>query len=186
MNFIRLIFYFSFAGNILIHWGLTGSREDTENISFRFALVFLCISSVSAIFFGIFYTFILCPLKLESLSPVVFLIFIYIVFYILNALLKSKNKSLNLNAKGFHIIMVVYAIAVTTGFLPIKPLRIFISAFACAFGALAAAWFLENIMKRLDLEDIPQVFKGSPIRLISVGLMAMAFYGIEISFFSLV
>ncbi len=53
---------------------------------------------------------------------------------------------------------------------------------AAGLGYWLASLLLESIRDRLELSDLPDAFKGAPAMLISAGLMAMAFMGIDAAF----
>ena len=52
------------------------------------------------------------------------------------------------------------------------------------YGYVAATGFLEAIMERLELERVPEPFRGAPLRFLSAALMALAFAGVDAGFFS--
>lgn len=186
MKMAGLVFYFCFAGNVLIRWGLPGSRKDSEGLSFLSALMFLLVTSATSLLYGVLYRIILFPINLEAFVPIAFLFCIFLIYTAADAMLKAKKgRSMVLKNKSFHFAMAIYAVAMFSGSKPMQAGWMFFYGLAAGFGYLAAGWMLENIMQRLDLENIPEKFRGAPIRLLSAGLMALAFYGIEISFFAI-
>lgn len=50
-------------------------------------------------------------------------------------------------------------------------------AFATALGYGLAMILFAGLREHLELNDVPKAFKGLPIALITVGIMAMAFMG---------
>ena len=52
-----------------------------------------------------------------------------------------------------------------------------VNGFASALGFTIAIILMAGIRERMEYNDIPKVFKGFPITLITATLMAMAFYG---------
>ena len=52
-----------------------------------------------------------------------------------------------------------------------------IYAVATALGFALALVLFAGIRERLDVEDVPEAFRGVPIALITAGLLAMAFMG---------
>ena len=51
------------------------------------------------------------------------------------------------------------------------------SALGASIGFLLAIVLLASIREKLELNDIPEKFKGVPIALVTIGLMSLAFYG---------
>ncbi len=48
---------------------------------------------------------------------------------------------------------------------------------ATALGFMLALVLFAGLRERLELEDVPKAFKGTPIALITAGILAMAFMG---------
>lgn len=55
------------------------------------------------------------------------------------------------------------------------PVRVCGLSFGCGFGFLLAVWLLSCGMRRADNPDMPEAFRGTPVMLIYVGLISLAF-----------
>ena len=58
-------------------------------------------------------------------------------------------------------------------------IEMIVNALGSSIGFLIAIVFLAAIRERIDIADVPEVFKGFPISLVTVGLMSMAFMGFQ-------
>ena len=52
-----------------------------------------------------------------------------------------------------------------------------VNGFATAAGFLVAIVLMAGIREKTEHNDVPDAFKGTPIVLVTAGLMAIAFYG---------
>lgn len=186
MSIVGMAFYFVLAGNMLIQWGLLPARSPSKKATPVFFVMFLVASALAALFDGLIFRFVLTPLGLESLAPVVFVLFLCIA-YLASRVFQSvtgKVVVFQYDERSFQLTLVLYAVAMIAGGRYSSVWLLMVSGAAAAFGYLAATRFLDDIMDRLDLEPVPLAFKGLPIRFISAGLMALAFAGVDAGFFS--
>lgn len=186
MSVFGLAFYFALAGNMLVQWGLLPPRTVTKKATPVFVVMFLFASALAATFDGLMFRFVLTPLGLESLAPVVFVLFLFSSNLAIRALLTVTGKvnTFQYDEHSFQLTLVLYAVAMMAGGRFSSVWLLMGGGAAAAFGYIAATCFLDDIMDRLDLEPVPAPFRGAPIRFISAGLMALAFAGIDASFFS--
>ena len=52
-----------------------------------------------------------------------------------------------------------------------------VNGFATAAGFLIAIVLMAGIREKTEYNNVPEAFKGTPIVLVTAGLMAIAFYG---------
>ena len=52
-----------------------------------------------------------------------------------------------------------------------------VNGIATAFGFLVSIVLMAGIREKIEYNDIPEAFKGTPIVLVTAGLMAIAFFG---------
>lgn len=75
----------------------------------------------------------------------------------------------------------VFGIALLAGRRGFGLLDALVASLSSVLGYWAAIVLLEAIRERLELSDLPAPFRGAPAILISAGLMAMAFSGLDAS-----
>jgi len=186
MSIFGLAFYFSLGGNMLIQWGLIPSLRTKGRASTVFVLFFLIISSLTATVDGLLFRYILTPWGLESLAPAVFVLVLIGAYAAFRALLAimGRQDAFRYDERSFQPTLVLYAVAMMVGGRFSSIALLLGGGASATFGYLAATRFLDDIMDRLDLEPIPAPFRGTPIRFISAGLMALAFAGVDAGFFA--
>jgi len=186
MSIFGMAFYFALAGNMLLQWGLLPPRIITKKATPSFVVMFLVASALASTVDGLMFRFVLTPLGLESLAPVVFVLFLLIAYLAFRAILSltGKANTFQYDEHSFQLTLVLYAVAMTAGGSFSSVWFLMGGGAAAALGYLAATRFLDDIMERLDLEPVPEPFRGAPIRFISAGLMALAFAGVDAGFFA--
>lgn len=185
MSVWGLAFYFALGGNVFISWGLMPPRRSMRPSSAWDSLIFLALAACASLVYGLVYRFIFMPFGLESLAPLSFALCLLGAYAGSRALCTFCSWPLPvLGDTAFQATLVLYAVAMGVGGRFLSPWVMLGGGAVAAFGYIAATRFLDDIMDRLDLEPVPGPFREGPIRLISAGLMALAFHGIDASFFS--
>jgi len=124
---------------------------------------------------------ILCPFGLEYLQTIVFILVIAGLVQIVEVLLQRISMTLY-KALGIYLPLITTNCAVlgsalicTSANYGILRSTVFCSASAVGF-ALALVLF-SSIRERIELAKVPRSFEGTPIALITAGILAMAFLG---------
>lgn len=144
-----------------------------------FAVIFV-ITLASAIASAI-YRFILVPLDLEYLQTIVFILLIACLVQFVEMVIKKFSPTLY-NALGVYLPLITTNCAVLgVALLNVEAnydiLTSIINGLGTAAGYTIAIIVLAGIRERIEYNEVPRSFKGSPIVLITACLMAMAFYG---------
>ncbi|OHD75635.1 MAG: hypothetical protein A3J97_16025 [Spirochaetes bacterium RIFOXYC1_FULL_54_7] len=186
MSEIGLAFYLVFGGNLLLEWGLSEYRTVGPGRNLQNAVLIIVVSVLSTLIAGLIFRLVLTPLGLETLMPVIFAMILFGLHSVLNFLARFKGKT-GMPLSGFSdnilpISLVLYAAAMSTARIVGSPSLLLLGGLAAALGYLAAGVLLDEIVERLSLEPVPEAFKGSPIRFMSAGLIALVFTGIEAAF----
>ncbi len=186
MSIFGLAFYFTFGGNILVQWGVVPGARTAHAGSWGASLAFIITAAVAGLFDGLIFRYTLTPMGLESMAPITFAVFVFGIYAALRAAFASVGASFvdPFDERSFQMTLVLYAAAMTAGQCFSSVWLLLGGGAMAAFGYLAATRFLDAIMERLDLEPVPAAFRGAPIRYISAGLMALAFSGVDASFFA--
>ena len=112
--------------------------------------------TIASVVASLIYQFVLNPLGLDYLKTIVFILVIAALVQIVEMFLKKCMVSLY-NALGV--------------FLPL------ITTNCAVLGVALTNVLLAGIRERIEGNDIPYNFQGSPIVLVTAGLMAIAFFG---------
>jgi len=144
-----------------------------------FAVIFV-ITLASAIASAI-YRFILDPLDLEYLQTIVFILLIACLVQFVEMVIKKFSPALY-SALGVYLPLIttncaVLGVALLNVEADFDILTSIINGLGTAAGYTIAIILLAGIRERIEYNEVPKSFKGSPIVLITACLMAMAFYG---------
>lgn len=157
--------------------GTSKKIETAAGMGIAIIVVMTITSAITSLIFNL----ILIPLNLQYLKIIVFILFIAGFVQITDIILKNKLPSLH---KGLG----VYLPLITTNcaVLGIPLLNIqnnydlltsTVNGFGTALGFTAAIIIMAGIRERTAVNDVSETFKGTPLALITAGLMAIAFYG---------
>ena len=157
-----------------------GVSKKTDTAAGMGAAVIFVITLASFVT-SLIYTFVLEPLKLEYLQTIAFILVIAALVQFVEMFLKKNIPSLY-QALGVFLPLITTNCAVLGAALTNvqKSYGILFSIFnglGTAIGFTLAIVLLASIRESIEDNDIPVNFKGSPIVLITSGLMAIAFMG---------
>ncbi|MBD5087580.1 MAG: electron transport complex subunit RsxA [Clostridiales bacterium] len=127
------------------------------------------------------YQFLLKPNNLDYLNTIVFILVIAALVQFVEMVLKKTMKSLY-NALGVYLPLIttncaVLGIAIINVQKEYNILTSIVNGFGTAVGFTIAIVILAGVRERMEDNDIPESFKGTPIVLVTAGLMAIAFCG---------
>ena len=137
------------------------------------AVIFvITIASIAA---SLLYKLILQPLGLDYLKTIVFIL-------VIAALVQIVEMVSLYNALGVFLPLIttncaVLGVALTNVQNDYTIIESVVNGVATAFGYTVAIVLLAGIRERIEGNDIPYNFQGSPIVLVTAGLMAIAFFG---------
>ena len=137
--------------------------------------------TIAAVVASLIYDWILHPLNLDYLNTIVFILVIAALVQIVEMFLKKCMVSLY-NALGVYLPLIttncaVLGVALTNVQDGYNFFESVINGFGTAVGYTIAIVLLAGIREQMEGNDIPYSFQGSPIVLVTAGLMAIAFFG---------
>lgn len=137
--------------------------------------------TLSSIVTGCIYKYILLPFDLAYLQTIVFILVIAALVQFVEMFLKRYMVGLY-KALGVYLPLIttncaVLGIALTNVQKNYGILQGTVNGFATAVGFTIAIVILAGLREKMELNDVPEAFKGMPIVLITAGLMAIAFCG---------
>ncbi len=129
----------------------------------------------------IVYDFIMVPLGVEYLQTIVFILVIAALVQFVEMFLKKSMPSLY-NALGVYLPLIttncaVLGVALTNVQKSYNILESIVNGFATAFGFAIAITIMAGIREKMEFNDFPPAFKGSPIVVVTAALMSIAFFG---------
>lgn len=130
---------------------------------------------------GLIYKFILVPTNFEYLQTIVFILVIAALVQFVEMFLKKVMPPLY-NSLGVYLPLIttncaVLGVALTNVSESYSILEGVINGIATATGFLVAIVLMAGIREKIEYNDVPEAFKGTPIVLVTAGLMAIAFFG---------
>ncbi len=155
------------------------SKKVDTSVGMGAAVIFV-ITIASAVT-SVLYTQVLVRFHLEYLQTIVFILVIAALVQFVEIVLKKVMPGLY-QALGVYLPLIttncaVLGIAIINVQKEYGILKSIINGFGTAAGFTIAIVILAGIRERNEHNDIPKAFQGSPILLITAGLMAMAFVG---------
>lgn len=130
---------------------------------------------------SLIYTFILEKLGITYLQTIVFILVIAALVQFVEMVLKKAMPALY-SALGVYLPLITTNCAVLgVALINVQKSYDFITSVINGFGTAAgftvAIVIMAGIREKIEYNDIPESFKGTPIVLVTAGLMAMAFFG---------
>ncbi len=137
--------------------------------------------TISSFVTGLIYKFILIPTGFEYLQTIVFILVIAALVQFVEMFLKKKMPPLY-NALGVFLPLIttncaVLGVALTNVQKSYSILEGVVNGIATAFGFLVSIVLMAGIREKIEYNDVPEAFQGTPIVLVTAGLMAIAFFG---------
>lgn len=141
--------------------------------------------TIACVVANLIYQLILYPLNLDYLRTIVFILVIAALVQIVEMFLHKCMVSLY-NALGVFLPLITTNCAVlgvaitnvTNGYTGVFGfVESVVNGIGTAIGYTIAIVLLAGIRERIEGNDIPYSFQGSPIVLVTAGLMAIAFFG---------
>ena len=157
-----------------------GVSKKTETAAGMGAAVVFVIT-ISSLIAGVIYKYILAPFDVTYLQTIVFILVIAALVQFVEMVVKKYSMSLY-NALGVYLPLIttncaVLGVALINVTKNYSILEGVVNGFATAVGFLVAIVLMAGIREKIEHNDIPESFKGSPIVLLTACLMAIAFFG---------
>ncbi len=157
-----------------------GVSKNVKTATGMGAAVIFVITIASAMT-NLIYTFVLKKAGLEYLQTIVFILVIAALVQLVEMVLKKYSPTLY-SALGVYLPLITTNCAVLgSALLNVQKgynfVQSVVNGFGTALGFLIAIVIIAGIRERIEFNDIPESFQGTPIVLITAGLMAMAFFG---------
>ena len=155
------------------------SKKVDTSLGMGGAVIFVI--TIASFVTSIIYKFILVPSGFEYLQTIVFILVIAALVQFVEMFLKKMMPPLY-NSLGVFLPLIttncaVLGVALTNVQKSYTILAGLINGIATAFGFFVAIVLMAGIREKIEYNDVPEAFKGTPIVLVTAGLMAIAFFG---------
>ncbi len=143
------------------------------------AVVFVI--AISSFVTGLVYKFLLVPTGFEYLQTIAFILIIAALVQFVEMFLKKFVPALY-SSLGVYLPLIttncaVLGVALTNVQNSYTILEGVVYGVATALGFLIAIVIMAGIREKIEYNNVPESFKGTPIVLITAGLMSIAFFG---------
>ena len=155
------------------------SKRTDTSAGMGGAVIFVI--TISSLLTSIIYNYLLVGLHIEYLKTIVFILVIAALVQFVEMFLKKSSPSLY-KSLGVYLPLIttncaVLGVALTNVQKDYGILPSVVNGFATAVGFTISIVILAGVRERIEYNDIPESFKGTPIVLVTAGLMAIAFMG---------
>lgn len=141
----------------------------------------LFVITISSAITSVLYNFLLVPNDLQYLNTIVFILVIaalvQFVEMVLKKMMPALYKSLGVYLPLITTNCAVLGVALLSVQNDYTILESVINGIGASIGFFLAIVLMAGIREKLETSNIPEAFKGTPIVLITAGLMAIAFCG---------
>ena len=139
------------------------------------------VMAIAAVVAWLIQSYVLVPLDIVYMQTIVFILVIAALVQMVEIMLKKLSPSLY-QALGIFLPLITTNCAVLgVAILMIQKeftlLQSVVYSVSTALGFALALVLFAGIRERLELEDVPESFRGTPIALVTAGILAMAFMG---------
>ncbi|MDE6140706.1 MAG: electron transport complex subunit RsxA [Alistipes sp.] len=139
------------------------------------------VMALSSIVVWCIQTYVLEPFEIQYMQTIVFILVIAALVQMVEIVLKKVSPSLY-QALGIFLPLIttncaVLGVAINMMQKQLTLLQGVVYSVSMALGFALALILFAGIRERLEMEDVPSALRGTPIALISAGLLAMAFMG---------
>ncbi|MEY8243038.1 MAG: electron transport complex subunit RsxA [Gammaproteobacteria bacterium] len=154
------------------------NKMDTA-IGMGFATTFvLTLASITSYLIN---TYLLIPLELEYLRTIAFIVTIAAVVGFTELVVNKTSPVLHQSLGVFLPLITTNCAVLGVALLNVGASNSFLQSAVYGFGAAVGFSFVlvlfSGIRERIESADVPKIFQGVPIALITAGLMSMAFMG---------
>ena len=155
------------------------SKKVETAIGMGMAVTFVMV--LASIFTYLIQKLILVNLGIEYMQTIAFILVIASLVQFVEMVIQKTSPTLY-QALGVYLPLIttncaVLGVAILNIQSEYNLIETIFNGFAAAVGFTLAIVLFAGIRERLEISDIPEIFQGFPIALISAGLMSIAFLG---------
>ena len=155
------------------------SKKMDTAIGMGFATTFvLTLASITSYLIN---TYLLIPLELEYLRTIAFIVTIAAVVGFTELVVNKTSPVMHQSLCVFLPLITTNCAVLGVALLNVGASNSFLQSAVYGFGAAVGFSFVlvlfSGIRERIESADVPKIFQGVPIALITAGLMSMAFMG---------
>lgn len=159
--------------------GMTNDTEKATGMSLATTFVIMLATIVT----WPLYNYVMVPLKLEFLQTLFFILVIASLVQLVEFFLKKMIPSLY-NAMGVYLALIttncgVLGVTINCIGKGYNFAESMVYAFGTAMGFLLSMVIMSSVRRKIQIANIPQSFKGTPILYVAASLLSLAFLGFK-------
>lgn len=185
MNLLVILLGAAFVNNFVLSQFLglcpfLGVSKKVETAAGMGGAVIFVITIASAIT-SLLYNYVLKPFDITYLQTIVFILVIAALVQFVEMVLKKMMPALHASL-GVYLPLIttncaVLGVAIVNVQKDYSFVESVVNGIGASLGFFVAIVIMAGIREKIEYADVPESFKGSPIVLITAGLMAIAFCG---------
>ena len=175
------VFYAVFALNIFLNWGALSSKSRRPQRSLKSCLILALLTAALALVFLLGGRLLLEPVGLLTLTPLLLGVLIasaYALHYVYLKKIKKSSQPFRVQPADLPLSLLIY-LAILVSYHETAAWAVALSAIMAVLGYFAASVLIFDIMERMELNALPAAVRGRPVLLMTIGLVAMAFSGLN-------
>ena len=186
MELFSLFIGLTFVNNVVLSkfyavcplLGVSKKSENALNMGYAVTFVIVVASAVT----WCLYNYVLVPLELKYLDLITFILVIASLVQFVEMFLKKTSPAIY-KAMGVYLPLIttncaVLGVALDNISAGYNLIEAIVAGLAVSVGFTVVIYVFATIREKLEIADVPESFKGVPIALITVGIMACAIAGI--------
>ena len=186
MELFSLFIGLTFVNNVVLSkfyavcplLGVSKKSENALNMGYAVTFVIVVASAVT----WCLYNYVLVPLELKYLDLITFILVIASLVQFVEMFLKKTSPAIY-KAMGVYLPLIttncaVLGVALDNISAGYNLVEAIVAGLAVSVGFTVVIYVFATIREKLEIADVPESFKGVPIALITVGIMACAIAGI--------
>ncbi len=155
------------------------SKKIDTAIGMGGAVIFVMFIASTAT--SLIYRFILIPTHLEYMNTIVFILVIAALVQLVEMFLKKNSPGLYKSLGVFLPLITTNCAVLGVTLVNVQKsygiLESIVNGVGTAVGFALAIVILASLREKMEYNDVPEAFKGTPMVLLTAGLMAIAFFG---------
>lgn len=186
MELVSLFIGLTFVNNVVLSkfyaiCPLLGVSKKPKNaLNMGYAVTFVIV--LSSIITKLLYDYVLVPLEITYLDLITFILVIASLVQFVEMFLKKTSPEIY-KAMGVYLPLIttncaVLGVALDNISAGYNLIEATVAGFSVSVGFTIVIYLFALIRERLDIANVPESFKGTPIALITAGIMACALAGI--------
>lgn len=187
MSYVSVVFTFVFMNNVLLN-AMIGLPDSAESGERRFSLLGMALLSLLSLVSS-FAGWLLWTITRRAdylFLPAYCLYYLMMMAGFEMVIRHSRPRistALSVELRRIEYSGIAFGLGAIIGQSHVSPIRSIIAGVAAVCGYAAAHFILRKIMERLELSDVPPIFRGTPAMLLNAGLVSLAVMALDQSLF---